>query len=378
MNETVTVQQVLQRFQHTPPVDPRQRQVSAHLRTCRTEALGGRVMHCNHCDDEPTWYYSCRDRHCPQCQGRASRRWAERQQGDILPVRYFHLVFTLPHALNGWVQVHPEVIYRRLFQAVWQTLQAFGRDPKRLNGELGMTAVLHTWGQNLSQHVHLHCLVPGGALEASGQWHASKSNYLFPVKALSRHYRGRMVSLLREASQAGELERLHPGEVERVLKGLFQDEWVVYSKHCLQHTDSVVRYQSRYTHRSAIHNSRLLAMDEEGVTFRYKDYRVEGQSRTMTLSGAEFVRRLLLHVLPKGLMRIRHFGLLANRHRQARLAQVREALAVAEAEQAEAKEATVPPTTLGYPCPKCKKGRLIVITELLPCRPNDAWGRRRP
>jgi len=257
------------------------------------------------------------------------------------------------------------VIYRLPFQAVGGgTLGAFGRDAKRLDGELGMTAVLHTWDQNLSQHVHLHCLVPVGARSASGAWHASRSNYLFPVRALSRHYRGRMIALLREAALSGALLRLSgPDEVERVLAGLYQHDWVVYTRHCLKHTDTVVRYLARYTHRSAIHNGRILAIDAASVTLRYQDYRANGKRRNLTLPGEEFVRRLLLHVLPKGLMLIRHFGLLANRGRTAKLAQVRAALAAERTKPpAVAPEATAP----GYPCPECESGYLFVISELQP------------
>ena len=217
---------------------------------CHTEALGGMSYQCDHCDSEVPLYHSCRDRHCPQCQQRASRQWQDKKQRAVLPVTYYHLVFTLPHELNGWVQLHPEVIYALLFKAVWKTLKAFGADQKRLNGKLGMTGVLHTWGKSLSQHVHLHCLVPGGALTDDHHWHPAKSNYLFPVKALSRHYRGNLVCALRSAANDGQLNRVtRKGEVGKILNTLMQKDWVVYSKHCLNRTDSIIGYLARYTHR---------------------------------------------------------------------------------------------------------------------------------
>jgi hypothetical protein len=366
MAESATLQQALARFADPTVLDRQRRKVCAHLQACRTEAMGGQLVRCTHCAAEQRWYHGCRDRHCPQCQGRATRRWVERQHDHRLPVRYYHLVFTLPHTLNGWVQVHPEVIYRRLFEAVWATLKAFGHDPRRLGGELGMTAVLHTWGQNLSQHVHLHCLVPGGALGSDGTWHSTRSNYLFPVKALSRRFRGRMVGLLRQAAEAGELERVtRPGEVDRVLDALMAAEWVVYTKACLDHTATVIEYLARYTHRIAITNRRILAVDETTVTLRYQDYRDPDRHRTLQLAGEEFVRRFLLHVLPKGLMRVRHFGFLANRGRREKLSRIRRALALAD--EAARQTATSPtPETPTYPCPQCRVGRLRVIAELAP------------
>jgi hypothetical protein len=374
MAEAATLQHILAHFLNDPPRDPRRRKVCAHLQACRTERMGGMRLQCDGCDAEQHWYYACRDRHCPQCQGRASRQWAERQQGHILPVRYYHLVFTLPHTLNGWVELHPEVIYRLLFQAAWATLQAFGRDPKRLGGEMGMSAVLHTWGQNLTRHVHLHCLVPGGALGSDGRWQATKGNYLFPVKALSRHFRGRMVVLLRQAATRGELARVsRPGEVDARLDTLMRSEWVVYTKHCLDHTGTVVEYLARYTHRVAITNARILAVDDTQVTFRYKDYR-DGRSKILQLDGEEFIRRFLLHVLPKGLMRIRHFGFLANRGRQEKLARIRRALAAA----AEVVAATASDAKPAYPCPQCRSGRLHVIAQLPPHRPCWAPAGARP
>jgi hypothetical protein len=368
VGEAATVQNVLQRFLGEGPRDGHRRTICQRLLACRTEALGGLRWRCEHCADEQIRYHACRDRHCPQCQGRATRQWSERQRGHLLPVNYYHLVFTLPHTLNGWVELHPEVIYRLLFQSAWSTLKAFGQDPKRLGGELGMSAVLHTWGQNLSRHVHLHCLVPGGALGRDGRWKAAKGNYLFPVKALSRHFRGRMVTLLRERVQAGELHRVRrPGEVDTVLDTVMTESWVVYTKACLDHTGTVVDYLARYSHRIAITNARLLAIDDEGVTMRYKDYRDGAKQKTLWLRGEEFVRRYLLHLLPKGLMRIRHYGFLANRCRETKLAQIRPALAAPE-EKANGHDTERTRVDTGYPCPRCQQGRLHVVGQIAPTR----------
>ena len=280
MTNSITLQGIL--LQHlgdygqSHKLDGNRLKVCGHLLACHTPALGGMSYQCDHCESEIPLYHSCRDRHCPQCQNRASQQWRDKQQQAALPVTYYHLVFTLPHALNGWVQLHPEVIYALLFKAVWKTLKAFGADPKRMNGKLGMTAVLHTWGQTLSQHVHLHCLVPGGALDKDQHWHPAKSNYLFPVKALSRHYRGNLVSALRSCAKKGKLSRItNPDEIDSVLNQLMQKDWVVYSKHCLNRTDSTVGYLARYTHRIAISDQRIIDIDQDRVRFHYKDNRDE-------------------------------------------------------------------------------------------------------
>ncbi len=231
-----------------------------------------------------------------------------------------------------------------------------------------MTAVLHTWGQTLSQHVHLHCLVPGGALQANGHWKAARSNYLFPVKALSRHFRGKMVSLLRRSAKDGELHRVtNPGEIDAVLDVLMGKTWTVYTKPCLNHANTVVTYLARYTHRIAITNARVLAVDDEGVVIRYKDYRDGDRSKTLRLGGEEFVRRYLLHILPKGLMRIRHFGYLANRCRQVKLDQIRSALAIVEKSPTD-KEGIPEIGKSDYPCKQCRRGRLYLVVEILPTR----------
>jgi hypothetical protein len=346
-------------------LSPRQWQVCRHILDCRTPALGGFALECDGCGDRAFLYHACRDRHCPRCQRRASQDWCERQRAAVLPVTYHHLVFTLPHDLDGWVEVHPKEVYDLLFETVWATLSAFGTDPKRLDGQMGMTAVLHTWGQTLMRHVHLHCLVPGGALSAVGDWHPATSTYLFPVRALSRHFRGGFVSRLRSAFAAGRLPRIRDrSEVDRVLKALMGTDWVVYSKPCLGHTETVVDYLGRYSHRIALADSRIRDFDGESVELSYKDYRDGDRRKVMTLTGEELLRRFLLHVLPKGFMRVRHFGFLANRCRARRLAQIRTALDAPAPAAAEEPETATPFD--GYPCPACRTGRLRVIAHLAP------------
>jgi len=285
--------------------------------------------------------------------------------GDLSPP-----VFTLPHALDGWVQVHDREIYTLFFAAVWATLRAFAADPKRLDGQLGMTAVLHTWGQTLIRHVHLHCLVPGGALSEQGQWHPAKSTYLFPVRALSRHLRGGFVSRLRQAIEAGRLTRIKDAaQIDAMLDALMDTDWVVYSKPCLTHTQTVVSYLGRYTHRIALSDARILDFTDGQVALAYKDYR-DGRDKVMRLEAEELLRRYLLHVLPKGLMRVRHFGFLANRCRRERLGQIRVAIDAQQTEKASEPSDNNEMPFDGWPCPNCRQGRLRVIGLIAP-RP---WG----
>ena len=377
MPEPLTLQHILRqhldRYRREHPLDARRLAVCHHLIDCHTEALGGLRLDCDHCHDRPVVYYGCRDRHCPGCQHHAALHWQEKQQQHLLPVTYFHLVFTLPDTLNGWVILHPGVIYRLLFRCAWETLQAFARS--RLSGEPGMTALLHTWGQNLSLHPHLHCLVPGGALDGNDQWHPARGHYLFPVRALSRRFRGRMVSALRQAFEAGELSRVtDPDEPKRTLNRLMQQDWVVYCRPGMTRPEQVIRYLARYTHRTAIGNNRLLGMDENGITFRYKDYADHDRNKTLTLAIDEFIRRFTQHILPKGLMRIRHYGFLANACRRRKLPRIRAALAAqgkvpasAPADPEKAVQKTPAPFS-GWPCPKCHKGHLRVIGECPPHR----------
>jgi len=283
-------------------------------------------------------------------------------------------VFTLPHQLNGWVERHPEVIYQSLFQSAWHTLDSFGHDPKRLNGTLGVTAVLHTWGQNLSRHVHLHCLVPGGALTEKGQWQAAKSNYLFPVRAISRHFRGAMVSQLRTAAEHGKLHGItRAGEIDQILNGLMQTDWVVYTKAFLKQPETVVNYLARYSRKTALNNSRLQRGEHNQIRLSYKDYRDHNRQKVMILEGVELIRRFLLHILPSGFMRIRHYGFLANRCRQQKLQQIRIALMQQPANQGDNEQ----PSQNRFDhandrkneevlslCPECQQGPLLIIGEI--------------
>ncbi len=377
MNNTPTLQSILSRFtarleqQHT--ITPAQYKVMRHLTACRTKALGGQYLQCDTCDFDQHRYHSCRNRHCPKCQQKATRQWCDAQQEKLLPVPYYHLVFTLPHELNPWVQRHDDEIYRCLFESVWHTLKTFAADKKYLNGELGMTAILHTWGQNLSRHVHLHCLVPGGALQTSTdttdansqpEWHPSKSNYLFPVRALSRHFRGTMVSALRQASTQKALPRLTSVEVTQTLDTLMAKDWVVYSKHYLDNPDTVIRYLGRYTRKIAISETRLRTVSEQHVTFDYKNDK-DNKDKRMILGGCEFLRRFLLHVLPQGFMRIRHYGFLSNRMRRKKLDIIRQCLQAPSCEPIKT-EIDADRTPAVCRCPKCKKGQLLVRYDIMP------------
>ncbi len=359
------IEQFLPAYNDQYPLSSEQRYVCQQIMECRTPVLGGFQLACEQCGETMTLYHACRNRHCPCCQQQATEDWSAQQHEHLLPVSYFHLVFTLPHELNGWIRLHPEVIYRCFFRSVWETLNTFGHDPKRLDGQLGATCVLHTWGQNLSQHVHIHCLIPGGAFGDDQQWHPAKSTYLFPVKAMSRMFRGVMLKALREADLAGELFRvIHAFEHDVLLTTLSQKEWVVYSKACLQRAETIVNYLARYTHRIAISNSRIVGITEDTVSFHYLDYR-DHRKKVMTLSGVEFLRRFLQHVLPKGFMRIRHYGYLANACREKMLALIRYALGLPKktGEVSTAKASFLD----HFPCPACKKGSLylqMVLTSI--------------
>jgi hypothetical protein len=351
-----------------------QLKVMSAIEQCRTAALGGHVLRCPACDHLEIAYNSCRNRHCPKCQARAAQRWLEERQADLLPVAYYHVVFTLPAPISAIAYTNKALIYRLLFEAVAETLRTIAGDARHLGAQIGVTLVLHTWGSALTHHPHVHGIVPGGGLSADGQrWVACKPGFFLPVRVLSRLFRRRFLEELSKAHGAGQL--CFFGEFAGLsdaaafadwLTPLRRCEWVVYAKRPFAGPEAVLAYLSRYTHRVAISNQRLVAMDERGITFRWKDYRIKEGMRikTMTLSPAEFMRRFLLHVLPGGFHRIRHFGLLANGGRRENLAKVRALLQVAPKAMPETVNAEVSPT-LAQPllvCPEC--GAAMVIVEI--------------
>jgi hypothetical protein len=301
------------------------------IERCRTAALGGHVEQCEACHHQRIAYNSCRNRHCAKCQALASARWLAARQAELLPVPYFHVVFTLPAEITAIAYQNKAVVYALLFRAVRETLQTIAADPKHLGAELGFLAVLHTWGQTLLYHPHLHCIVPGGGLAPDGQrWIACRPGFLFPVRVLSRYFRGRFLALLQEAFDRHRLQffsSLAPlvdaSRFATYLAPVRASDWVVYAKPPFGGPQQVLDYLGRYTHRVAIANHRLVAIDDGTVSFHWRDYRHHNKRKVMTLLADEFLRRFLLHVLPAGFHRIRHYGFLGNRCRVAKLAQCR-------------------------------------------------------
>jgi hypothetical protein len=356
------------------------------LLACRTPALGGHRYECQQCGRTHFVPHSYRNRHCPLCQGQAARHWLEQQETALLPVPYFHLVFTLPHALNPLIRQNQRALYGLLFAAASQTLLEFGQN--RFGAQVGVTAVLHTWSQTLLDHYHLHCIVPGGGLSEDGRrWVGASSHYLFAVRALSAVFRGKFCGGLQRLYAAGQLEfhgQLAPWaaqpQFQRLVCEATRRAWVVYAKRPFAGPEQVLAYLSRYTHRVAISPKRLLRLEvpAQTVTFAWKDYADGARSKTMTLGVGEFARRFCLHLLPKGLVKIRHFGFLSNRLRQARLAQVRALLpapAPAGSPPPEPSLSAASPSEapLGQRCPYCGSHRLQLV-EIVPagCGPRAA------
>jgi hypothetical protein len=368
-------------FRATHHVSHEQEKVLQAIEHCRTAALGGHVEVCESCGTEQISYNSCRNRHCPKCQGSARAKWLAAEQALLLPVPYFPVVFTLPHLLNPLVRVNQRRLYTLLFQTVARTLRQFARDPKHLGAELGITAVLHTWGQTLTEHIHLHCIVTGGGLTADGtQWRPSHPRFLFAVAALSQVFRGKYLAGLRRLRAkhklrfAGESTALAEAEAWTTFLRQVQDcPWVVYAKPPWGGPEPVLKYLSRYTHRVAIANARLVFVGEGVVRFHYKNYAAGGITQTMELPATEFLRRFLLHVVPPHFVRIRHFGLLANRTRQEKLARCRQLLAVAAATALLPTQSGATPRAgaaeaAAARCPACGGGPLRVIAVLAPQR----------
>ena len=352
-----------------------QLKVMSAVEHCRSAALGGHALRCSSCAQPQIAYNSCRNRHCPKCQSSAAQRWLEARSADLLPVDYYHVVFTLPAPLSALAYTNKEVMYGLLFDIAADTLRTIAADPKHLGARIGVTLVLHTWGSALTHHPHVHGIVPGGGLALDeDRWVACRPGFFLPVRVLSRLFRRRFLEELsaahgrRQLQFFGEFAHLADAAAFATwLAPLRQIEWVVYAKRPFAGPEAVLAYLSRYTHRVAISNSRLLSLDERGVTFRWKDYRAEGRTRqkTMTLSAPEFMRRFLLHVLPSGFHRIRHYGLLANPTRKKNIQVARALLHVpapqliSEPKDPRAPQGSRPPTFL---CRHCGAPMLIIET----------------
>jgi hypothetical protein len=355
-----------------------QRRVLRAVQNCRTAVLGGHVEACDRCGHERIAYNSCRNRHCPKCQGPATARWLEARAAELLPASYFHLVFTLPAALGPLALQNPRVIYGLLLRAVSQTLLEVAADPRHLGAEIGFLAVLHTWGQNLLHHPHVHCVIPAGGIAPDGsRWIGCRPGFFLPVRVLSRVFRGKFVAGLKRAFARGELTfhgdlaaLADPAHFERLLDQVVRRDWVVFAKRPFGGPRQVLKYLARYTHRVAISNKRLVSLREGRVTFRWKDYARDGRQRLMTLAATEFIRRFLLHVLPKGFMKIRHYGFMANRARTIKRDLCRQLLNMPSSPVATS--ADNPPceaTESGDAeplrrCPHCHEGRLRIVQRL--------------
>lgn len=366
------------RTEHTATLSRGQRRVMSAIEQCRTAALGGHVEQCDACGHQRIAYNSCRNRHCPKCQSLARDQWLQNRQAELLPVEYFHVVFTVPQEVAAIAYQNKDVVYNILFQATAQTLRTIGADPKHLGAEIGFIAILHTWGQNLLHHPHLHCVVPGGGFSVDGQrWVSCRSGFFVPVRVLSRLFRRLFLELLLQAFDGGGLRFFNSLEAlqdrlafAKYLAPTTKTEWVVYAKAPFGGPKQVLEYLGRYTHRVAISNNRLLDFSDGAVTFAWKDYRHASKNKTMRLDADEFIRRFLLHVLPSGFQRIRSYGFLANRYRKAKIELSRKLLGVA-----------VPVVAVDMPvqandyreryqrltgqslrdCPHCGKGQMVRI-----------------
>ena len=369
------------RLQHGASLSVAQRRVMTAIESCRTAVLGGHLERCGQCGHERNAYNSCSDRHCPKCQSLARAEWLEKRRSELLDTQYFHVVFTLPEQIAPIAYQNKKVVYGILFRATAETLRTIAADPKHLGAEIGFFAVLHSWGQNLLHHPHLHCVVPGGGLSADAtQWISCRPGFFLPVRVLSRFFRRLFLEYLLQAFDAGKLQffsSLKPlrerAAFLRHLAPARQMKWVVYAKRPFAGPEQVLDYVGRYTHRVALSNNRLLDIDQGKVTFRYKDYRHDGQQKTMTLDAEEFIRRFLLHVLPDGFQRIRYYGFLANRYRKEKLSRCRQLLGMA------ACEPPAPEASQDYrdrweeltgsslrECPVCHQGRMAVVAILPP------------
>ena len=373
-------------FLQTHSTSRGQRRVLRAIEQCRTAALGGHLYVCDDCAHQVPVYNSCRNRHCPKCQSLAKAKWLEARQEELLPVTYYHVVFTLPDSLAQLALQNARVIYNLLFRAVSETLLRIAEDPKHLGARIGFFAVLHTWGQTLMLHPHLHCVVPAGGLSLDrSRWIACRPRFFLSVRVLSALFRGLFLHYLKQAYDqgklqfAGSLEVLsQPAAFNRLLKNARKKNWVVYAKTPFGGPQQVLDYLGRYTHRVAISNHRLLALEDTRVTFRWSDYRDSAASKEMSIEAGEFIRRFLLHVLPDGFQKIRYFGFMANRGRAANLALCRKLIPDSEraAPALDVKDWTERYSQLTGEdirlCPACKRGRLIPRQDLPPLTPEQS------
>ena len=357
-------------------LSPQQRKAFRDIGTCRTAALGGHIEECDRCAHRIIAYNSCRNRHCPKCQSTARDEWLAERARELLPVPYCHVVFTIPQHLAPLVLQNQRVGYSLLFRAVSETLQQIAAEARHLGAKIGILAVLHTWSQTLLHHPHVHCLAPAGGLSPDGsRWIACRRpNFFLPVRVLSRLFRGKLLAFLCEAFAEGRLEFFgqladlaKPARFHAWLRESKKTEWVVYAKPPFGGPEEVLKYLARYTHRVAISNSRLLSLDDGRVTFRWRDSKHGNQTRSMTLEAVEFIRRFLLHILPSGFVKIRHFGFLANRNRSSALALCRQLL---DASSPASEPATIltseQQSAVDHRCPACHAGVLRIVEWLSP------------
>jgi hypothetical protein len=366
---------------HGSNLPVRHLRVMRAVELCRTAELGGHVDECDYCGSLRISYNSCRNRHCPKCQCLDKERWLEARKNDVLPTHYFHVVFTVPDALRPLALRNQRIVYNILFKAVSETLKTLCIDPSHLGAEIGFIAILHTWSQTLMDHPHIHCIVPGGGLSVDGKrWIDTKEEFFIPVKVLSAVFRGKFVHYLKKAYDSGDLK--FPGKIvhlkagggfKNLLSRLYEQGWIVYCKPPFKNPDDVLDYLARYTHRVALSNDRIVKLDGDQVTIRYRDSSDNNKMKLMTLNVFEFIHRFLLHVLPDGFMKIRHYGILSNRSRKTKLRRCKELLGVAKDQGREKPESPtwqelllnvtgIDPTV----CPHCGKGKMVLKEVLVP------------
>jgi len=378
---------------HADLLSIEQRRAMRAIELCRTAELGGHIDECDHCGALRISYNSCRNRHCPKCQSLDKERWLEQRRRDLLPVPYFHLVFTLPEALGPVALCNQALLYDLLFRAASAALLELTADPRHLGAQIGATALLHTWSQTLTHHAHLHVIVPGGGLSSNGRrWIPARRAFFLPVKALSRLFRGKMLASVRAAYGAGELvfpgriaDLARPQAFRRLLDSLYQQDWVVYCKPPFRGPEHTLEYLARYTHRVAISTQRIVRCEHGYVTFRYRDSAANNMSREMTVTTEEFIRRFLLHVLPSRFVRIRHYGLLSNRNRRTKLVCCQQLLgaagsdSVTEPSKRPWQDLVLQLTGIDLRrCPRCGVGYMRTIRTLIPLAeraPPETWRR---